>query len=263
MNIGITALYAAPKYSSYHRMRPLLYLYLLFPSTLFIMKKFKMEIFQSAIDIFIHLDKNLNAIITQFGPLTYIILFVIIFCETGLVVTPFLPGDSLLFVAGTLAAFGSMDITLLFIILTTAAILGDSVNYWIGSMIGSRVFHEKSKFFKKEYLTKTERFYEKHGGKTIILARFIPIIRTFAPFVAGIGKMDYTWFISFNIIGGLLWVSLFLFGGFFFGNIPIIKNNFEVSIFVIIFLSILPGVIEFIKHKRHKKGDLEEALTPP
>lgn len=222
-----------------------------------------MEILSTLADIFIHLDKNLNAVITQFGPLTYVILFVIIFCETGLVVTPFLPGDSLLFVAGTLAAYGSMDITLLFIILTLAAILGDSVNYWIGSMVGSRVFHEKSRFFKKEYLIKTEKFYEKHGGKTIILARFIPIIRTFAPFVAGVGKMKYNWFISFNVIGGLVWVSLFLFGGFFFGNIPIIKDNFEISIFVIIFISILPGIIEFIRHKRHKKGDLEEAILPP
>lgn len=218
---------------------------------------------KSILDIFLHLDKNLTAIIAQFGPLTYILLFLIIFCETGLVVTPFLPGDSLLFIAGSLAAFGSLDITILFISLSLAAIIGDSVNYWIGSMVGRRVFSEKSRFFKMEYLVKTEKFYEKHGGKTIILARFMPIIRTFAPFVAGIGKMDYKWFITYNISGGLLWVSLFLFGGYFFGNIPIIKNNFEVSIFVIIFISILPGIIEYIKHKRHKKGDLEEALTPP
>jgi membrane-associated protein len=216
------------------------------------------------LDFFLHLDKNLTLVIAQFGPLTYIFLFIIIFCETGLVVTPFLPGDSLLFIAGSLAAFGSLNVFLLFITLALAAIIGDSVNYWIGSMLGKNVFHERSRFFKKEYLVKTEKFYEKYGGKTIILARFIPIVRTFAPFVAGIGKMNYTWFITYNITGGLLWVSLFLFGGYFFGNIPLIKNNFEVSIFVIIFVSILPGIIEFIKHKReHKKADLEEALTPP
>jgi membrane-associated protein len=218
---------------------------------------------KSFLDIFLHLDKNLTAIIAQFGPFTYVLLFAIIFCETGLVVTPFLPGDSLLFVAGSLAAFGSLDIFVLFVTLALAAILGDSVNYWIGSMLGRRVFHEKSRFFKMEYLVKTEKFYEKYGGKTIILARFMPIVRTFAPFVAGIGHMNYKWFFSYNVIGGLLWVGMFLFGGYFFGNIPIIKNNFEVSIFVIIGVSVLPGVIEYIKHKRHKKGDLEKALTPP
>ena len=228
-----------------------------------IMVEFIMEFAQTLINLFLHLDKNLTSIIAQFGALTYIILFLIIFCETGLVVTPFLPGDSLLFVAGSLAAFGSLDILVLFITLALAAIIGDSVNYWIGSMLGRRVFKEKSRFFKMEYLIKTEKFYEKHGGKTIILARFMPIIRTFAPFVAGIGKMNYKWFISFNVFGGIFWVGLFLFGGYFFGNIPIIKENFEVSIFVIIFVSILPGIIEYIKHKRHKKGDLEEALTPP
>jgi len=222
-----------------------------------------MELIKTGIDLFIHLDKNLNAVIVQFGPLTYIFLFLIIFCETGLVVTPFLPGDSLLFVAGSLAAFGSLDITILFVTLALAAIVGDSVNYWIGSILGRKVFHEKSKLFKKEHLVKTENFYEKYGGKTIILARFMPIIRTFAPFVAGIGKMNYVWFISYNVMGGLVWVGLFLFGGYFFGNIPIVKNNFEISIFVIIFLSILPGIIEYLKHKRHKKGDLEESLTPP
>lgn len=222
-----------------------------------------MELVKTAVDLFLHVDKNLNAVILQFGTLTYIFLFLIIFMETGLVVTPFLPGDSLLFVAGSLAAFGSLNIKILFITLALAAIIGDSVNYWIGSMLGRRMFHEKSKFFKMEYLVKTEKFYEKYGGKTIILARFMPIIRTFAPFVAGIGKMNYTWFISYNITGGLIWVGLFTFGGYFFGNIPIIKNNFEISIFVIIFVSVLPGIIEYIKHKRHKKGDLEKAITPP
>lgn len=215
------------------------------------------------LDFFLHLDKNLQEVILTYGTAAYVLMFFIIFMETGFVVTPFLPGDSLLFVAGALASQGIIDIGLLFVILAFAAIMGDSVNYWIGSMVGKKVFHEKSRFLKKEYLVKTEKFYEKYGGKTIILARFMPIIRTFAPFVAGIGKMNYSWFISFNVIGGILWVSLFLFGGYFFGNIPVIKNNFEVSIFVIIFVSILPGIVEYIKHKRHKKGDLEEALTPP
>lgn len=222
-----------------------------------------MELVKTAVDLFLHVDKNLNAVILQFGTLTYIFLFLIIFMETGLVVTPFLPGDSLLFVAGSLAAFGSLNIKILFITLALAAIIGDSVNYWIGSILGRRMFHEKSKFFKMEYLVKTEKFYEKYGGKTIILARFMPIIRTFAPFVAGIGKMNYAWFMSYNITGGLIWVGLFTFGGYFFGNIPIIKNNFEISIFVIIFVSVLPGILEYLKHKRHKKGDLEKAITPP
>lgn len=222
-----------------------------------------MHYFKVFLDFFLHLDKNLQQVILTYGTAAYILMFFIIFMETGFVVTPFLPGDSLLFVAGALASQGIINIGLLFLILTFAAIMGDSVNYWIGSMVGKKVFHEKSRFFKKEYLVKTEKFYEKYGGKTIILARFMPIIRTFAPFVAGIGKMNYKWFITYNISGGILWVGLFLFGGFFFGNIPIIKNNFEVSIFVIIFVSILPGIIEYIKHKRHKKGDLEEAFTPP
>ena len=222
-----------------------------------------MQYFNLFLDFFLHLDKNLQEVILTYGTAAYVLMFLIIFMETGFVVTPFLPGDSLLFVAGALASQGIIDVGLLFIILAFAAILGDTVNYWIGSMVGKKVFHEKSRFFKKEYLVKTEKFYEKYGGKTIILARFMPIVRTFAPFVAGIGKMNYKWFITYNITGGLLWVGLFLFGGYFFGNIPVIKNNFEVSIFVIIFVSILPGIVEYIKHKRHKKGDLEKALTLP
>lgn len=223
-----------------------------------------MQYLKVFLDFFLHLDKNLEAVILTYGTAAYVLMFFIIFMETGFVVTPFLPGDSLLFVAGALASQGIIDVGLLFIILTFAAIMGDSVNYWIGSMVGKKVFHEKSRFFKKEYLLKTEKFYEKYGGKTIILARFMPIIRTFAPFVAGIGKMNYKWFIIYNISGGILWVGLFLFGGYFFGNIPIIKNNFEVSIFVIIFVSILPGIIEYIKHKKeHKKAKIEEAILPP
>lgn len=223
-----------------------------------------MELIKSAVDLFLHLDKNLNYVIQTYGLLTYLFLFGIIFMETGLVVTPFLPGDSLIFVAGTLSATSSLNIGLLFILLCSAAILGDTVNYWIGHLVGPKVFmKENSRFFKKEYLEKTRRFYEKHGGKTIILARFVPIIRTFAPFVAGVGKMHYGQFISYNVVGGILWVSLFTFGGYWFGNLPIVKNNFHLSIFIIIFISILPGIIEYIKHKRHKKGDLKEALTPP
>ncbi len=222
-----------------------------------------MQYLKVFLDFFLHLDKNLQQVIFTYGTVTYVLMFFIIFMETGFVVTPFLPGDSLLFVAGALASQGIINISLLFLILAFAAIMGDTVNYWIGSMVGKKVFHEKSRFFKKEYLVKTEKFYEKYGGKTIILARFMPIVRTFAPFVAGIGKMNYKWFITYNITGGILWVGLFLFGGYFFGNIPVIKNNFEVSIFVIIFVSIFPGIIEYIKHKRHKKGDLEEAILPP
>ena len=213
-----------------------------------------MQFLQSVIDIFLHLDKNLASIITQYGTFTYILLFAIIFLETGFVVTPFLPGDSLLFVAGTLAATNSLNIVWLLLLLSLAAILGDTVNYWIGHFIGPKVFsRDNARFFKKEYLEKTRQFYAKYGGKTIILARFVPIIRTFAPFVAGVGKMHYGQFITFNIVGGLLWVFLFTAGGFWFGNLPIVKNNFHITIFVIIFISILPGIIEYFKHRREKE----------
>ena len=212
-----------------------------------------MQIANTLVDLFLHLDKHLNTIIGQFGIYTYILLFIVIFCETGLVVTPFLPGDSLLFAAGTFASIGSLHIWWLYGILLFAAILGDTVNYWIGHFVGPKVFHTKSRLLKKEYLDRTHKFYEKHGGKTIILARFIPIIRTFAPFVAGIGKMSYGHFISYNIVGGFLWVTLFTFGGYFFGNLPIIKNNFHYAILVIIFLSILPGLIEYIKRSNGTK----------
>lgn len=223
-----------------------------------------MDVLKSAIDIFLNLDEHLATVIAQYGTLTYFLLFLIIFLETGVVVTPFLPGDSLLFAAGALASTEGLHIGLIYILLCLAAVLGDTVNFWIGYRVGPRVFHvKKIPFLKKEYLTRTEKFYEKHGGKTIILARFIPIIRTFAPFVAGIGKMSYARFLSFNIIGGVAWVTLFVWGGYFFGNIPIIKNNFEISIVFIILISILPGIIEYLKHKRHKKGDIEQALTPP
>lgn len=186
---------------------------------------------------------------------SYAILFLIIFAETGLVFTPFLPGDSLLFAAGALAATGSFNLLLLFFILCIAAVLGDTVNYWVGDLIGPKIFHgESSRFLKKEHLERTHAFYEKHGGKTIIIARFIPIIRTFAPFVAGIGSMTYLKFFSYNIIGGVCWVAIFTFGGFFFGNLPVVKNNFSIVIIAIILISVLPGVIEYFRHKTAKES---------
>lgn len=209
-----------------------------------------MELIHQAIDIVLHLDKHLVGLIHDYGIWTYGILFLIVFCETGLVVTPFLPGDSLLFAAGALSASGALDVHLIFLLLAIAAIAGDTVNYWLGHYIGPKVFQQPdSRFFKKEYLDRTHRFYEKHGGKTIILARFIPIIRTFAPFVAGIGEMNYAKFISYNVIGGLAWVFLFVYGGYFFGNIPIVKQNFTLVILAIIVISVLPGVYEYIRHK--------------
>ncbi len=204
-------------------------------------------ILQTLLDFFLHIDKNLVLLVDNYGLLIYLILFLVIFCETGLVVAPLLPGDSLLFAAGGLAAIGSMNILVLFLLLLLAAILGDTVNYWIGHYLGPRVFKEKSRFFKQEYLLSTQNFYEEHGGKTIIFARFIPIIRTFAPFVAGIGSMNYSRFILFNIVGGLLWVVLFLFGGYFFSQIPFIENNFSWFILGIIFVSILPLIIGWLR----------------
>ncbi|MCJ7537575.1 MAG: DedA family protein, partial [Anaerolineales bacterium] len=189
-----------------------------------------MQVISELVDFILHLDVHLNAIIQNFGIWTYLILFLIIFLETGIVITPFLPGDSLLFAAGSFAALGSLNVFALFIILSLAAILGDTINYWIGHFIGPRAFSGNVRFLKKEYLDRTHGFYEKHGGKTIILARFIPIIRTFAPFVAGIGAMDYPTFLFFNVIGAVLWVALFTFGGYFFGNLPFVRDNFTIVI---------------------------------
>jgi membrane-associated protein len=205
------------------------------------------------IDLFLHLDEHLANVIRTYGTWTYIILFTIIFLETGVVVTPFLPGDSLLFAAGALAATGAMDVTWLFILLTIAAILGDTVNYWIGHYIGPRAFSGNIRFLKKEYLDRTHQFYEKYGGKAIVLARFVPIVRTFAPFVAGVGSMTYGKFIFYNVFGGILWCALFIFGGYFFGNLPFVKKNFEFVIIAIILLSLLPPVIEFIQEHRRKR----------
>lgn len=203
------------------------------------------------INFFLNLDTNLAGLIETYGIFVYFLLFVIIFIETGLVVMPFLPGDSLLFAAGTFAGIGSLNLLTVFILLSFAAILGDSVNYFIGKKIGPKVFRSgTSKFFNKEYLVKAEKFYEKYGAKAIVYARFIPIIRTFAPFVAGIGKMKYRKFLLFNIFGGAIWVSLFVFGGYFFGNIPFIKENFELVILAIIFISLIPPVIGWIKSRK-------------
>lgn len=205
------------------------------------------------IDIILHLDKHLGVVIQHFGAWSYLLFFAIIFAETGLVVTPFLPGDSLIFALGTFAAVGSFDLARLFLILTAAAIIGDSVNYAIGKFAGAAILATHTRFLKKEYLDKTHKFYEKYGGKTIVIARFVPIVRTFAPFVAGVGKMDYRRFFIYNVAGGLLWVSICLFGGYFFGNIPIIKENFSIAIFVVILLSILPILIEYAKHRKKRK----------
>lgn len=206
-----------------------------------------MDWLKTLLDIFLHLDVYLGSIIRDYGLWTYGLLLLVIFMETGFVVTPFLPGDSLLFAAGTFAALGVLDIKTLFVLLALAAIGGDTANYWIGHFIGPRAFSGNVRFLKKEYLDKTHAFYEKHGGKTIVLARFIPIIRTFAPFVAGVGAMTYSHFIAYNLVGGLAWVTLFLFGGYFFGNIPFVKHNFEFVILGIIFISILPPIVEYLK----------------
>ncbi len=213
-----------------------------------------MELILHLINIFIHLDKYLAEVIRTYGAGTYMLLFLIIFLETGLVVTPFLPGDSLIFAAGTFAGMGALDVGLLYILLSAAAILGDTANYWIGHYIGPRAFSGEIRFFKKEYLQRTHEFYERYGGKTIILARFIPIIRTFAPFVAGIGAMTYGRFITYNIVGGLAWVALFLFGGYYFGGLPFVQNNFSFVVIAIILISVMPGVYEFLKEYLRKKA---------
>lgn len=209
-----------------------------------------MDLITHFIELFLHLDRHLAELVTSYGAWVYALLFLIIFCETGLVVTPFLPGDSLLFVAGTLAGAALLDPHLLALTLIIAAILGDTVNYWIGRRLGPAVFESnRSRLFKREHLLRTERFYEKHGGKTVVIARFIPIIRTFAPFVAGIGCMVYGRFIRFNIMGAIAWVVLFVYGGYLFGNIPAVKQNLSLVILAIMVLSVMPGVIEYWRHR--------------
>lgn len=211
-----------------------------------------MEFLKYLIDLFLHLDKHLHEIILQYGSLTYGILFIVIFAETGLVFTPFLPGDSLLFAAGTFAAIGSFNVHFLFLILASAAILGDSVNYLVGHYIGLKLFDRNNRFLKKEYFDRTHKFYEKYGGITIIFARFVPIVRTFAPFVAGVGAMTYSKFIAYNIIGGILWCAIFIYGGYFFGNLSFVKNNFSLVIIAIILISVMPMLIEYNRHRSSK-----------
>jgi membrane-associated protein len=199
------------------------------------------------IDLFLHLDVHLSTVIQNYGLWTYAILFCIIFCETGLVVTPILPGDSLLFAAGALAAKGDFNPSLLVPLLGIAAVLGDALNYSIGRFLGPKVLQGNSKILKREYLEQTQKFYEKYGGKTIVFARFVPIVRTFAPFMAGVGKMKYSQFALYNVVGGILWIVLFVMAGLFFGNIPAVKHNFTLVILAIIVVSVMPAVIETMK----------------
>ena len=207
-----------------------------------------LEFFTNLVDFVLNIDVHLDAIVQQYGVATYLILFLIIFLETGIVVTPFLPGDSLIFVAGAIAAKGSLDVVLLFLILSLSAIIGDTVNYWIGSIVGKKVY-EREFLIKRERIEKTKEFYQRHGGKAIIFARFVPIIRTIAPFVAGVGKMRYSRFFAFNVLGAILWVSLFAFGGFLFGNIPFVEHNLSIFIIAIIFISIIPPISMWIRNK--------------
>jgi membrane-associated protein len=216
-----------------------------------------MEFVSYLIDLFLHLDTYLASIINQYGAWTYGLLFFVIFMETGFVVTPFLPGDSLLFAAGTFAAIGALKILPLAGLLMLAAVLGDTANYWIGHALGDRAYH--TRWVRRDYLDRTHAFFEKHGGKTIFLARFVPIVRTFAPFVAGIGRMSYGYFISYNIFGGISWVALFTFAGYFFGNIPFVKRNFEFVIVAIILISTLPILYEWLKARRTAKEAKAEA----
>ena len=214
-----------------------------------------MNILSKLIDVILHLDKYLGVILTTYGLWTYTILFVVIFLETGLVFTPFLPGDSLLFTAGAFAGMGLLNIWILYIVLVLAAVLGDTANYWIGYYLGAKIFHENAKYFKRRHLDETQRYFDKYGSETIILARFIPIVRTFAPFLAGLGKMSYWKFLAYNFLGAIAWVALFVFGGFFFGNLKWVQNNFTIVILIIIVASLIPPVVQYInvKSKRNKK----------
>ncbi len=208
-----------------------------------------MDLLHLFLDFFLHIDTHLGVILQEYGTLTYVLLFLIVFCETGLIVTPFLPGDSLLFAAGAFAGKGDLHIAILLVSLSIAAILGDALNFFIGHFFGEKVFQWNSRFIKREHLLKTQSFFEKYGGKTIIIARFMPIVRTFAPFVAGVGKMHYGNFVTYNIAGGLLWVFLFAGLGYFFGSLPVVEENFSLVILIIIILSVLPGVYGYLKSK--------------
>lgn len=201
-------------------------------------------------DVMLHLDVHLSSTISEYGLWTYLILFVIVFCETGLVVTPFLPGDSLLFAAGAFAGKEVLQLKVLIPILCIAGIIGDAVNYGVGRYLGPKVLNGNSPFLRADYLTKTQRFYERYGGKTIIIARFVPIVRTFAPFLAGVGQMNYSRFGMFNIAGAILWVVTFCVAGFYFGNIPLVRKNFTLVILAIIVVSVLPAVIEMLRNRK-------------
>jgi membrane-associated protein len=223
------------------------------------------DIISNFINFILHLDQELPKLVASYGLWTYAILFGIIFMETGLVVTPFLPGDSLLFAAGSIAAQEvagqtALNVWVLWLVCFVAAVLGDSVNYWIGNKIGPRAFEQDIRFLKREYLQRTERFYDKHGGKTIILARFVPIVRTFAPFVAGVGTMHYSRFFAFNVVGAFLWTGIFIWLGYIFGNIPFVQRNFELVIVAIILVSVVPMAIEYVRSKA-KKADYPEATS--
>lgn len=215
-----------------------------------------MEFVTFLIDFILHIDVHLAELAAAYGPWLFLILFLIIFCETGLVVMPFLPGDSMLFVTGAIAATGAFDIHLMVLTLIVAAILGDTVNYHIGRIVGLKVFDRpNSRIFKRKYLDQTHAFYDRHGGKTIIFARFAPIVRTFAPFVAGVGSMGYTRFLSYNVIGAVAWVASFAYVGYLFGNLPFIKNNLSLLIMVIVVISLMPAVIGFIRQRREMAAE--------
>lgn len=208
-----------------------------------------MDLAATLFDLFINLDDKIGFIILRYGALTYLLIFLIVFLETGVVVTPFLPGDSLLFVVGTFASQGSLDVGLLVVVLCVAAVLGDSVNYQIGRFLGPRVFKSNARFLNQENLERTQQFYQKHGGNTIILARFIPVIRTYAPFVAGVGSMNYRKFLFYNVIGAVAWVILLVFAGYFFGNLPLVRDNFTLVILAIIVISVMPAVVSYLKNE--------------
>ena len=213
-----------------------------------------MDFIQTAIDYVVHLDRHVAELVENYGGWALLILFLIIFCETGLVVTPFLPGDSLLFAAGAIAATGSMNVGVLIVLLIVAAILGDSTNYWIGSRIGVRVFKEDARVLKTEYLRRTQDFFARYGGKTIVIARFVPIVRTYAPFVAGVAAMPYQTFLTFNVLGGVAWILIFVVAGYLFGGIPVVADNFGLVIIVVILLSLLPILFEYSKTRRARRA---------
>jgi len=223
-----------------------------------------MEYLKHAIEFVLHLDQHLDGLVAQFGPWLYVILFLIVFCETGLVITPFLPGDSLLFAVGALTAReGGLNFWIVLVVLSVAAVLGDTVNYWIGYFLGEKIQKKFPRLIKPEYLKRTHNFYERYGGKTIIIARFVPIVRTFAPFVAGVGKMTYGRFMMFNVTGGLLWIGLLLPAGYFFGNLEIVRKNFSLVVLAIIFLSILPAIIEFWRERNRLAAEKRGPATNP